>query len=210
MGTSRTDFKDTRFYPVIFMILITVVFIGVLATFYYATEEKVRGYQEENLKQMILKLFDFPSDNIREDYQKYIIEITLDEYDYSFYRAVQDSVNLGICFPISGSGLWGTITALLAVTPDMNEIIALEIVSQNETPGLGGRITENWFKEQFRNKQIIIGKNIIKFELIPEEEKQKDNEVKQITGASQSSKAVVSILYNEMRKIASLIGFDYE
>ena len=120
--------------------------------------------------------------------------------DLNYYVAVKDSNSLGYCFPISGSGLWGTINALLAVTPDFKEIINIEIVSQNETPGLGGRITEDWYKKQFQGKILIVNDEVRLFKMIPENEKVGIGEVSQITGATASSKAVVDMIYKNVLK----------
>ena len=80
------------------------------------------------------------------------------------------------------------------------KIINIEIVDQNETPGLGGRITESWFKDQFKGK-ILINNNILNsFVLIPENETAKDNEINQITGATASSKALVDMIYKDVKK----------
>ena len=143
-------------------------------------------------------VFELPTNNIETDFNRYISKKELEELSY--YEAKSDSVLLGYCFPISGSGLWGTIQALLAVTPDFGKIINIEIVNQNETPGLGGRITENWFKEQFQGKVLFNNSIIRSFVLITENEISEDNEINQITGATASSKAVVDMIYKNVKK----------
>ena len=54
----------------------------------------------------------------------------------------------------AGQGLWGTITGMLAVKSDVSRIVGLDIISHSETPGLGARIEEAWFKDQFRGELI--------------------------------------------------------
>jgi Na+-transporting NADH:ubiquinone oxidoreductase subunit C len=206
MSGSRRDLTDTRFYPVLFMIIVTVVFIGILATFYLSTQQKVELYKENNRKLIILDLFGLPTTDISSVYNKRIRERSIEGTDQTFYEAWQDSLMLGYCFPVSGNGLWGTINALIAVSPDLKDILAMEIVSQNETPGLGGRITEDWFKDQFRNIPVVKNDRVIEYELIAEEENQQDYKIRQITGASGSSKAVVNMLYKEMLRITSFMG----
>ena len=180
------------------MLIITIIFIGILATFYQLSLDKVTQYREIQLKKMVLRVFELPTKNIETDFPRYITRLELEELSY--YEAKSDSILLGYCFPISGSGLWGTIQALLAVTPDFGQIINLEIVNQNETPGLGGRITENWFKEQFKGK-ILFDNNIIRsFVLITENEIRENNEINQITGATASSKAVIDMIYKNVKK----------
>ena len=198
MANEKKLFRETRVYPVIFMLIITIIFIGILATFYQLSLDKVTQYREIQLKKMVLRVFELPTKNIETDFPRYITRLELEELSY--YEAKSDSILLGYCFPISGSGLWGTIQALLAVTPDFGQIINLEIVNQNETPGLGGRITENWFKEQFKGK-ILFDNNIIRsFVLITENEIRENNEINQITGATASSKAVIDMIYKNVKK----------
>ena len=55
---------------------------------------------------------------------------------------------------ISGNGVWGTIQGVIAVKSDLSRIAGLEIITHNETPGLGGRIDEEWFKNQFSGMKI--------------------------------------------------------
>ncbi|MDP8203969.1 MAG: FMN-binding protein, partial [Candidatus Tenebribacter mawsonii] len=158
------------------------------------------------MKKMVLSVFELPIEDIDTNFEKYIKVNNIDELMY--YEAVTDSISLGYCFPISGSGLWGTIQALLSVTPDFSEIINIEIVDQNETPGLGGRITEKWFRKQFQGKTLLIDNVPQLFSMIPENEKTKSNEICQITGATASSKAVVDMIYKNVLKYSPKLRAD--
>jgi len=138
------------------------------------------------------------------------LHITKEKKDIRYYQAVKDSTLLGYAFEISGSGLWGTIKALIAVTPDFSRIVNIEILDQNETPGLGGRITEDWFKKQFQNKPLVFDKKFKKYKLVAEDARPSDFEIIQITGATFSSKAVVNIIYEKVKATSLKLGFDYE
>jgi Na+-transporting NADH:ubiquinone oxidoreductase subunit C len=56
---------------------------------------------------------------------------------------------LGYAFEVQGVGFWATIRGLLAVDAELERIIGLQILEHSETPGLGGRIAEEEFQEQF-------------------------------------------------------------
>jgi len=198
MASEKKLFRETRAYPVVFMLAITIIFIGILATIYQLTLERVESYRQTMLKKMVLSVFDLPVEDIDKNFDKYITLSNIDNLMY--YEAVSDSILMGYCFPISGSGLWGTIQALLSVTPDFDKIINIDILEQNETPGLGGRITEDWFKNQFQGKTLLIDDEPQLFSMIPENEKAKSNEICQITGATASSKAVVDMIYKNVVK----------
>ena len=96
---------------------------------------------------------------------------------------------------------FGRHTALIAYTPDYEQIINVAIINQSETPGLGARITEPWFTEQFANKLIAD-----KYDMLAENaENVSDLQVRQITGATLSSKAVVSMITEESKRIIQTI-----
>ena len=49
----------------------------------------------------------------------------------------------------TGPGLWGNVTIALGVNQTIDTIQGLQVLYQVETPGLGGRISEKWFTDQF-------------------------------------------------------------
>ena len=199
MAKEKKLFRETRLYTILFMIGITIFFVGILATFYQLTLERVERYNLIQKKTMVLETFNLLLDNVDESFNKFITTKGTDEFTY--YAATKDEVFLGYCFPISGSGLWGTIDALLSITPDYSKIINIEIVQQNETPGLGGRITEDWFKDQFQGKILYVGNTLQKYSLILERNSANKTEINQITGATASSKAVIDMIYKNMQII---------
>lgn len=96
-----------------------------------------------------------------------------------------DSLGYAVRVQIQGYG--GTITLLVGLSPDLKTIQGIEVVEQVETPGLGGNITNESFKEQFEGlsteEQITYVKNV-------EPDKQQ-NEIQAISGATITSRAVV-------------------
>ena len=55
----------------------------------------------------------------------------------------------------AGPGLWGPVKGFLALEPDMKKIRGMTIYEQEETPGLGGEIVAQWFRDQFVGKSIV-------------------------------------------------------
>jgi len=202
------NFSDRRFYPVFFMIIISIFFIGLLATFYYFTYEKIENYRITNKKRDILDLFSIPISDLNSDFDDYIKEKRVN--DQVYYIATRDSVILGYCYEINGEGLWGTIKALLVFDPEFKSLQGLEILEQNETPGLGGRITEKWFKDQFKDRDLVKNNKIISLQLVPEGEDNTGNKINQITGATSSSRAVVRLIDKEFAKIVQQRDLNYD
>lgn len=93
----------------------------------------------------------------------------------------------GTAIPFTGAGLWGTIRGYLAMTPDLKTVQGITFTEQNETPGLGGRIDETWYKEQFRGLPVDVSSPVI-YGL--NGDKQLDN----ISGATQTSSSILRIV----------------
>jgi len=108
--------------------------------------------------------------------------------DTLYYKAHDKSGKLiGVAFKASGKGYSSTIETMVGARRD-GTITAIKILSQNETPGLGARVSENNFTGQFNNKDI-----------------QGLSAVQAITGASISSKAVIDSVKKKAEEIQALI-----
>ena len=104
-----------------------------------------------------------------------------------------------VAFEYKGSGLWGPIYGVLALKSDLKKIKGITIVHQEETPGLGGRISEEEYLKKF------IGKIFSPVLVITKPDTAKgDHEVDGITGATLSCSKFGEILNNEFRKNVSI------
>lgn len=209
--SEETSFRESRIYPVIFMVIITVFFVGLLAFFYHSTRQKVEDHQKYVFHETILSAFNLPTDRVEEDYKAFITEIKDEKNNMMYYKAQQDNRPIGFAFVVYGKGLWGSIKALLAVQTDMNTIINISIIEQSETPGLGARITEEWFLKQFNGKSVLINQQSNPFRIVSENEKMvKEDEIKGITGATLSTKAITTMINSEMNKIINTLKVNHE
>ena len=102
-------------------------------------------------------------------------------------------------FPVGGPGFWGPVSGMVAVNPQASRILGIAFYKHSETPGLGGRITEEWFTNQFAGIPLypIEGEKKI-FYLKPQGGKQAPNELDAITGATGTSRAVESFLNQDL------------
>ena len=110
----------------------------------------------------------------------------------AYYKALGPRKNvLGYCFLVSRRGYTSDIVTLAGMDTQ-GVITRIKILSQNETPGLGTRITEvtgkntvPWFQEKFSGKRADALKN----------------SVDAITGATISSMAVIEGVQEKAREI---------
>jgi len=102
-----------------------------------------------------------------------------------FYRGRQGDKISGVAFQVvAPDGYSGNIAIMVGVDPQ-GTVSGVEILSHAETPGLGDRITEPWFKQMFKGKSLDNADWRVK----------KDGgSFDQITGATISPRAVVGAI----------------
>ncbi len=106
----------------------------------------------------------------------------------------EDGVVLGYAVAVDTPGYGGTIRLLVGVGPDLTTIMGLAVVENIETPGLGARIEEEWFRRQFEGldarREITYVKN--------RAPAPGTNGIEAISGATISTRAVVSGINNTL------------
>ncbi|GJQ57700.1 MAG: FMN-binding protein [Candidatus Scalindua sp. AMX11] len=85
------------------------------------------------------------------------------------------------------------ISLFLCVAPDKETIKGIEVLDHAETPGLGGRMTDDEFKRQFVGKSVKP-----KLSFVRGRESVGNNEVHAITGASYTSKGLEEMINEAM------------
>jgi Na+-transporting NADH:ubiquinone oxidoreductase subunit C len=105
----------------------------------------------------------------------------------------------GFAFPVGGPGFWGPISGMIAVDPAASKVLGISFYSHSETPGLGARISERRFTEQFHGLTIHpVEENKKIFYLKPEGTGRAPNELDAVTGATGTSRAVETFVNQEL------------
>lgn len=181
----QESFYAKRIYPLVFMLIVTVVCIVITSGIHLSTQDRVEANEQLFLRTTVLDAAGIMhSDDFREITD--LFEKKVRERD-SYYMVTLDSGEVRYVIPIQGPGLWGTIALMVGFEQDLKTLSGVGILSQNETPGLGARIEEPWYLEQFRGK-------VGPFTLVPEGVAGAINEIDAITGATRTSDAMLSIM----------------
>jgi Na+-transporting NADH:ubiquinone oxidoreductase subunit C len=185
--------KNGLIYTVVFTFLTAFFFVFFLALANGATVDIVRENQQLAVQRAVLSAL-----GILPDDEASIPSVYDDQFDSipSSGDRLQTELNgkSVLIKYFSGSGLWGTITGILAVDESIDTIVGLEIISHNETPGLGGRIDESWFKDQFKNERILNNAITVRKGNGNEDTDSSNSTVDGITGASLTSKSIETIV----------------
>jgi electron transport complex protein RnfG len=101
-----------------------------------------------------------------------------------FYITKKRGTPTGVVFMVSAVGYGGTIDLMVGLSPE-GTITGVQVLKHTETPGLGAKITEEKFLQQFTAKNVQNTNWALKKE---------GGDIDQISGATISPQAVVKSL----------------
>ena len=186
--------RTTGFMGVLSFVLITAV-----SALHLATAQRVGRNTNLFLQRAVLDAagVPVPSDPAAtaELFQRLVTAEPAGNSDRFVVRQPADKGRL-VVYRRTGRGLWGSISAVIAADPATGAFGQMRFLEHNETPGLGARIDEPWFKQQIEGKT---GPFVLK----PEGTRSTAaTEIDAITGATISSAAVRDMLNDVVRSVA--------
>jgi len=170
----RNKILSNKAYPVVFLSVIVIVSVVLLMAVNSLTSSIVESRRVEEITGILENIFPEMS------------EYELEDEVYIIY---EDGEKAGYAFMASGSGYGGNIDILVGLDSGFG-IKGVSILSQTETPGVGNRITESSFTDQF--KGLSASDIALKSE---------GGKIDAITGATISSRAVVDAIKEKMVEI---------
>ena len=199
-------------FSIAYMFLITFLFTSLVSAVKYFNEEKILNNEKTKLQKIILQVLDIHIVNKTDEeilrlFESSIRVKKLNEKKY--YAAYENDGKTirGYAFTVGGGGFWGPIEAIVAVDGNLSKISGISFYKHTETPGLGARITEDWFTGQFKGLSIhpVSGEKKMLY-LKQSGAKTDKKDLDAITGATGTSRAVENFLNSELDKI--LRNFD--
>ncbi|MFQ5952843.1 MAG: FMN-binding protein [Candidatus Omnitrophota bacterium] len=182
---------------VLFILILGSVCTGLLLGVKSYTYPVIARHEERTLKATILDAAGvaYTSDTLKEDFKK---NIRIRSENGFVYYLTPDNFYV---FEFEGRGLWGLIKGVVTLNKDLETIESIKIISQEETPGLGGRIEEEGFLAQFKKKKVSP-----MLELVLRRKATKINEIDAISGASISSRALIDTINESVEDFRKKAG----
>lgn len=182
-----TDSNKDNFVVIGKLVLISVFAALLLGITYIPTsaqlEQNILAAQTEILSELMPSAQNFePVEGV---------ENVEGEREILYYRAVDGSGNIiGYAFFQEQRGSQGPIVVAGAVDSSFTNVLGMDVLSHEETPGLGARITTPEFQSQFRGvpvSQLALSSS--------------GGSIDALTGATISSRAVVNALDSKIEEI---------
>ena len=195
-----------RLFSVAYMFALTFAFTAIVSGIHEFNEERIALNEEIKLQRIVLEVLgidvqpEATRSRVKDHFERHV---RLEQREGRLvYRGLGEDgkTSIGYAFPLNGPGFWGPIYGMMAIDPELKKVIGVAFYRHTETPGLGGRITEAWFGNQFVGKALLpVGEGQRYFYLVPAGTATADNEVDAITGATGTSRAVERLVDKSVR-----------
>lgn len=183
-NTIKCDKPEKILYITLNLVMITLISGCILAIINYFTQP-IRIQNEEKAKLEARRLV-LPRAEMFENLR--------DQHDWFIGKLANGSI-IGYVILIKQKGFDGTIQMVAGVDTKF-QIVDYKILSDKETPGLGAKAKEDWFRTRFKGKnenELEISKN------------QELGKIQAITGATITSRAISNGLKRELLKLKNMV-----
>ncbi|MFW6006439.1 MAG: RnfABCDGE type electron transport complex subunit G [Halanaerobiales bacterium] len=176
------------------ILIITLTIIGIISAVSLAF---VYEWTKPHIKEHEMKARESAVFEVLPGAQEYKVE---EKEGTTFYEGFNENGNrIGVAVIEKGSGFQGEIRMMVGTDPDTEKINGIKILEHQETPGLGARITEDEYKNNYVDKPF--GKySVVK------QSTDNPSEVEAISGATISSEKVAEITEKAINKIKTNYG----
>ena len=171
--------KSKRLYSVVFLTLVVLISVSLLLWINSFTSVVVEAQNDAKIKNILESIFP---------------DLTEFEESGEIFIVYEGDNIAGYTFTVAGNGYGGPISILVGMNSDYT-LRDMEVLSHTETPGLGSKITEELFTEQFaglRVDEIVLSKD--------------GGKIDAITGATISSRAVTEAIQDRMIEVIEILS----
>jgi electron transport complex protein RnfG len=166
---------------IVVLVAISIAAGAVLAFSYEVTNLTILEQQQQALEDSVI--------NVIPGAEKIEIE---EKEGMTFYIGVDGQGNKnGVAFKTTGSGFGGPIDIMVGYDPKEGKLTGIEILTMSETPGLGAKIQEPEFTDQFKGKSV-------------EDKFEPKQDIKVITGATISPTGVANAIKGALDEVVKI------
>ncbi|NLV53165.1 MAG: FMN-binding protein [Bacteroidales bacterium] len=144
---------NSNIYTIIYASVMVILVAGLLAV----VSSVLKPTQDANValdqKTQILASLNIRDLSNAEAEAKYNEVITEGELNSPTLKANVDGEEK-LIVAVKGAGLWGPLWGWVSINKDGETIYGTFFNHESETAGLGARIKEQWFQDEFKNKKI--------------------------------------------------------
>lgn len=183
--------RNNTFKMVLVLTLTGLLTGGILAGFYTIASPRIEYNRLQELKRAIFTVLPEAKDYKETRRDGMVI-----------YEGLDDKGELvGYAFIAEGIGFSGPIRMMVGMEKDFLKLKDMKVMEEKETPGLGTKIEDSPFKDQF--KGLAIEPMV---EYVKNRKPDKPNQVQAVIGATITTKAVVNGLNEGIKRAKGVLS----
>ena len=188
---------------------VLVVIVAFLLAFVASTLKPIQDANvERDTKNQILtslNITGLKGESIDKKYESVITE-EIDEQGGKVFVANVDGA-VKYVLPVKGRGLWGGLWGYISIDEDKQHVFGTYFDHESETAGLGARIKERWFQEQFNGRPIFADNpQEVALTVVKAGAAKTETEVDGVTGATLTSKGVAGMVTEGLQQYIEFLN----
>ncbi|MBQ8051033.1 MAG: FMN-binding protein [Bacteroidaceae bacterium] len=188
---------------------VLVVIVAFLLAFVASALKPIQDANvERDTKNQILtslNITGLKGEGIDKKYESVITE-ELEEQGGKVYVANVDGA-VKYVLPVKGRGLWGGLWGYISIDEDKQHVFGTYFDHESETAGLGARIKERWFQEQFNGKPIFTDDpQKVALTVVKKGQSKAETEIDGVTGATLTSNGVAGMVTDGLQKYIEFLN----
>ena len=185
-----------------YIIIYSAIMVLIVAFLLAFVSQTLKPMQDANValdtEKQILNSLNLRGLSDEEAHATYEKIVKFDEAQ-NVYVCTLENGDLKYVLPLKGQGMWGGISAFLAIDSDKNTVYGAYFNHESETAGLGAEIKDNadW-QAKFQGKKIFADETKESIALSVAKAVNDETTVDAVTGATVTSTAVSKMLHDQL------------
>lgn len=188
--------KETNTYIIIYAAVMVIIVAFLLAFISSALKPTQDANVLRDTKKQILtslNIVGLSGEAIDRKYDETISEELQEQGGKVFVAKVDGATKYVL--PVKGRGLWGGLWGYISIDEDKQHVFGTYFDHESETAGLGARIKERWFQEQFNGKPLFTDNpQQVALTVVKKGASKNETEIDGVTGATLTSNGVAGMV----------------
>ena len=188
--------KETNIYIIIYasvMVIIVAFLLAFISSVLKPTQDANVERDKKNQILTSLNIVGLKGEAIDQQYAQTITDVQTEAGGQVYVAQVDGQTKYVL--PVKGRGLWGGLWGYISIDEDKQHVFGTYFDHESETAGLGARIKERWFQEQFNGKPIFTDNTQqVALTVVKKGASKAETEIDGVTGATLTSNGVAGMV----------------
>ena len=188
--------KETNTYIIIYasvMVIIVAFLLAFISSVLKPTQDANVERDKKNQILTSLNIVGLKGEAIDRQYAQTITDVQTEAGGQVYVAQVDGQTKYVL--PVKGRGLWGGLWGYISIDEDKQHVFGTYFDHESETAGLGARIKERWFQEQFNGKPIFThNTQQVALTVVKKGASKAETEIDGVTGATLTSNGVAGMV----------------